>query len=306
MEGPHFEFRPVTRADKAAVNALCSKIWGGEDYLPGCFDSWVADERGRFTACVLDGRVIGLGKLSFLAPGHAWLEGLRKDPDVQVKGVGKAMCLEQLRVLAGLPGIRSVRFSAYAHNPPTIALNESLGFKRVDTYTVKSKVLRGGQGRAFGRALKEPSPRGFSLRPAAADAVMERFKKAGWFRRYRLEAWKAYPLDACPALRPDDTVLEAVDQAGASVGAIAWALDTLKRQVSILALSADAPTVAAALCHAAESAGRDAGLYSMEAIVPLDRALCGMFDKAGYRSWETEEDFLVYEYPLAELARHAT
>ena len=73
--------------------ALSSRIWEGRDYLPRVFDAWLADGDGEFDAVLLDGRVVGCGKLTFFTPVDAWLEGLRKDPSVPEKGLGRALAL---------------------------------------------------------------------------------------------------------------------------------------------------------------------------------------------------------------------
>ena len=77
--------------DRSALLEIASRIWEGMDYLPGVFDEWVVDTRGQFAAVLLDGRLAGCGKLTFLTETDAWLEGLRKDPRVLQRGLGRAV-----------------------------------------------------------------------------------------------------------------------------------------------------------------------------------------------------------------------
>ncbi len=102
------------------------------------FDDWIADRDGEFVAALLDGRVVGCGKLTFLTPHDAWLEGLRKDPDVVEGGLAEAVTRYFLRRIAGRPGLRSVRFSTYVLNDRSIAANERLGFRRLRVFSCKA------------------------------------------------------------------------------------------------------------------------------------------------------------------------
>ena len=122
---PGFTLRPMTPADKPAVLAIASRTWEGGDYLPFVFDDWIADTDGEFVAVLLEGRVVGSGKLTFLTPHDAWLEGLRKNPEVTEGGLAETVNRYFLRRLAGRPGLRSVRFSTSAFNTRSIAVWKS-------------------------------------------------------------------------------------------------------------------------------------------------------------------------------------
>lgn len=70
---------------------LTKTIWEGEDYVPQVWDDWLADPHGQLSVAEIGGRVVGLGKLTRLAPGEWWLEGLRVDPQWQGRGIGRAL-----------------------------------------------------------------------------------------------------------------------------------------------------------------------------------------------------------------------
>lgn len=80
--------RPALPADRDQAFAFLRWTWEGEDYLPQVWDDWLADPAGLFVAAELRGRVVGLGRLTELGEGEAWLEGLRVDPEVQGRGIG--------------------------------------------------------------------------------------------------------------------------------------------------------------------------------------------------------------------------
>ena len=290
--------------------AISAKIWEGDDYLPSSFDDWVSDEGGAFNGCFVGERLVGFGRVGFVAPGHAWLEGLRKDPDAGVSGVGKALCLEGLRFLSAAEGLRSIRFSAYAHNPETIALNEAIGFRRLRTYTIKSKRLPGGADgkEPFGKPAAEAArgtgaERRVSRAASAADrsAALDSLRAGGWFDGFRLESWKAYPLEASPALRDGDAVFAASSPSGDAAGYLVGSLDPLKGQANVVAFSADGPEAAAALFGAFEEAAVSEGYRYFESICPRRGELLPTLDACGYVSWESEDDFLLYEWPPARL-----
>jgi RimJ/RimL family protein N-acetyltransferase len=130
-----FAIRRMTGADKPAVMAFSSRIWEGRDYLSRVFDAWVADTDGEFAAVLLDGTVVGCGKLTWFTPVDAWLEGLRKDPSVAEKGLGRVLALHFFTMLARRPGLASVRFSTRSRNLASITANERLGFQRRMTLT---------------------------------------------------------------------------------------------------------------------------------------------------------------------------
>lgn len=333
MDENRFSFRPLRASDKDALMAISAKIWEGDDYLPHSFDDWVSDPDGVFNGCFLDGRLIGCGRVGFLAPGHAWLEGLRKDPDAGVSGVGRAVALAGLRFLSGVPGLRSIRFSAYGHNPQTIAINEALGFRRVGAWSIKSKRLPGSQDgkEAFGvpaasrfseLASGTDDGGGVSVRrvdpldAAAVGRVRGALLAGPWAAGFRLESWKAYPLDAVPAIRPDDLIFEAVSPDGSTLGRLVGSLDPLKAQANVAAFSLEPRSrtgaasgggrAAAALFAAFERAASDAGYSYFETVAPRLPGQLEALDACGYVSWESEDDFLLYEWPAERLGELAT
>ncbi len=79
--------RPALPMDTADVIELTRTIWEGEDYVPAVWDEWLADYSGLLLIAEYGGHVVGLGKLTQLAPGEWWMEGLRVHPDYAGLGV---------------------------------------------------------------------------------------------------------------------------------------------------------------------------------------------------------------------------
>jgi len=311
MPNDGFTFRRATPADRDAVLALCARIWDGDDYIPTCLDSWMADPEGELSLCFAPGdapgaaqpapRLVGLAKLTWLGPGEAWLEGLRKDPDCGLHGVGKALCgrfLSQLSPLAREGRLGSIRFSTYFSNAESISLNTSLGFREVG----RASILH-----------CEPEPR-----PAASFAGVETLRDpeellrfvedTGWFRPCPCihEAWKSYSYSgrrfleryleggSCLGLRRD----------GRLVAAIARRVNAEKAVGSIAFLHAGDDGDASSLLAEASAFFAAAGVGEMECVLPQgqERTLAQL-RAAGFDSWERLEDYLLYEYPLDKLGQ---
>ena len=139
---------------------------------------------------------------------------------------------------------------------------------------------------------------------ARASATL-RLKDCGWFSGFRLESWKAYPLDASPELHEGDILVEASTARGLLLGS----LDPLKRQANVVAFDALDDETARTIFGAFENLVRQAGYAYIEAICHREPRLLGLLDACGYESWESEDDFLLYEWPperLGELAEVAS
>jgi len=94
--------RPVKMSDWPAVQRISARIWEGHDYVPLFFKQWVRE--GGFWCAEVRGRIAGYGKVTELAPGELWLEGLRVDPALRRRGIGAELSKQVLsRALDLLP-----------------------------------------------------------------------------------------------------------------------------------------------------------------------------------------------------------
>jgi RimJ/RimL family protein N-acetyltransferase len=135
--------RPATLRDKAAVLGISAKIWEGHDYLPLFFDGWVRE--GQFWVGLERGRVVGCGKATEFSRGEWWLEGLRIDPDLGGRGLGKALSFAILaRALALRP--RALRLATADVNEASIHIIEQMGFRQA--YATRLYQARLGPARA--------------------------------------------------------------------------------------------------------------------------------------------------------------
>jgi len=298
-------FRRAQPSDRDAVTALCAKIWEGDDYVPRCFDDWVADEAGEFTLCFAGAQLAGLSKLTWLAPGEAWLEGLRKDPDLPVKGVGSALCRRYLAALARQSGLRSVRFSTYFANLASIKLNEAMGFTCIATASFKEM-----RKEALARRAQEPAGEDARIvQVQDADLALAFVRGSGWFGDFIHQAWRSYPWSEAHFveryLQPGRCL--GVVEAGRLRALAACLVDPVKGEGSLPFFDAEDGEAAALLLAALERRFAHVGAPAAAAIVPPGgRRARQHLDALGWGSWEREEDYLVYELPLAKLADYAS
>lgn len=131
---PALNFRPIQPADKPRLLEIAAQIWEGHDYLPNIFDAWIADPDHCFEGMELAGQLVGCGGILAFDATRGWLEGLRIDPAMQKRGLGRVMVRHVLTV-ARERGFQNLSFSTYFKNAASIRTSESFGFRRVASYT---------------------------------------------------------------------------------------------------------------------------------------------------------------------------
>lgn len=144
--------RPALRADREAVLAISRQIWEGHDYVQHFFDRWI--RAGGLVVGETRGRVIGFGKITDLAPGELWLEGLRVDPRVGGRGLGREL---SRRILYAALDRRpcSLRLATADVNHASLAIIRNTAFRHILTY----KYLTGAPPAAHaGPEPVHPSP----------------------------------------------------------------------------------------------------------------------------------------------------
>jgi GNAT superfamily N-acetyltransferase len=122
--------RRARRSDKRDVLAAVRTIWGGDDYIPDVFDTWVKHRTGPFFVAESAGRVVGMGKLTAISPTEAWLEGGRVAPRWRRKGIATALIVHRI-AYARKRGFRVLRFSTASGNTPIHRAAKTFGFARV-------------------------------------------------------------------------------------------------------------------------------------------------------------------------------
>ena len=131
------QIRTIRIQDKDRVLEISSQIWEGDDYLSYVFNDWIKEEDGSFAGLWCDDNLVAFGKMTVLSPGEIWLEGLRKDQNINIHGVGRILTIFMLDQLQNR-NLKSIRFSTYFGNTESITINEKLGFERIGVFSLKT------------------------------------------------------------------------------------------------------------------------------------------------------------------------
>jgi sugar phosphate isomerase/epimerase len=128
-------FRPVRPEDKDRIIAFTFNTWGDneDDYIKDVFDDWVADPRGEFTAVLLDGKVVGIAKLTDMGGDEWWFEGLRIDPAYRRLGIASEFNRYHATLAKRLGG-KVIRYMTGGGNVGSQAIGARAGFEHIITY----------------------------------------------------------------------------------------------------------------------------------------------------------------------------
>jgi RimJ/RimL family protein N-acetyltransferase len=289
-------FRRMREDDKEPLLLILEKLWGRNEFISTYFDEWIHDETGEFTAVEHDGKLIACAKLTFITENDAWLQALRKDPTVELKGVGKAISDHYVELLKKRPGVKTIRFSTYIKNHKSIALNQHAGFRIKKTFSIKTHH--------FMPTSIEKKPELEKVAVIRDSAmILDFIKKSEYFtytENLLHKDWVVYPYsdnliindfvntDSCFGIMEDD-ILKALTMVYIYRNNLTLtffdALDFKSAQILMSFLR----------FHASDNAS-----YRITAYLPDYPRIKQLFTRLYFRSWEQENDFLVFEYPLVE------
>ena len=281
--------RTATVADRDRILAISAQIWEGYDYVPSVLDEWLAGSEGELLVAVLDGVVAAFSYRTWLADGHAWLQGIRTDEALRGRGSGKALTERSLS-RAWEEGARRVGLSTHIDNQASMHIVESFGFRRVASFVYLEGELPGGSdgGDPHIVALPEEEAAQFvagsdSLELAGGRFAWEwKFLEFDWLPRAAL-AWAPYRI----GIRRNGQIAAALC---ASPGAT-------PSDAAFLSFLDGEPGDLVALLEHAQAELR---VTKWESMVPKrgDRGAkaLAVLREAGLRSWsEYSEDVFAYE-----------
>jgi hypothetical protein len=138
--------RRARHEDREAVLGFASRTWDGWDYIPEAWDPWLAAPDGVVLVAVTTGptrgadggtleagRPVALARVALLAPGEAWLEGIRVDPAVRGRDVVTNLQVAELAWCRAL-GARVVRYATHESNEGSHRLGARHGFRLLCTW----------------------------------------------------------------------------------------------------------------------------------------------------------------------------
>jgi GNAT superfamily N-acetyltransferase len=281
--------KKITEKDRSCVIEIASKIWEGDDYISFVFDEWVNDTDGNFAGLWENGKLVGFGRLKFLTPTDIWLEGLRKDPDSNSKGVGEKLSQYYYNYLQGKK-ITSIRFSTYFDNIASIKLNEKLGFKKVLTLSLKSLDLSKTE-----KNISEKISSNIDFK--SIKQFVENSSYLQKSKRFIGKGWVVYKYSE-KLLRTfyDDGNIVVWLKDGLIKGSGIWAKVNYPDVFWISFLEADNYEIFISIKDYFNSVGRKMGKEHFEILIP-DNKLKEFCNRSGFESWEQENDFMLYELP---------
>ncbi|MBF6592279.1 MAG: GNAT family N-acetyltransferase [Ktedonobacterales bacterium] len=123
--------RSAQPEDRDAVFAFCARTWGDDgDYLPSVWDAWLRDTTGTLLIGTLDEWPVAVAHIRMLSDDEAWIEGVRVDPTLRQRGLGRVLISRAL-VVARERGAAVARLISDADNLPSQRLFAAFGFTRV-------------------------------------------------------------------------------------------------------------------------------------------------------------------------------
>ena len=283
--------RDIKLSDKKDVLRISSQIWEGDDYVSSVFDKWVRTDDGLFTGYWEDQKLIGFGRMRFLTPTDIWLEALRKDPQTDVKGVGYKISqyyMEQLKSRR----IDSVRFSTYYANTISIKLNEKLGFEKILTLSLKELEISKNQIKPINKAIFTSIDNGILNKYILDSSYLKGSKNfigRGWVvHQYSSKLLEEFHSENQYAIYSEN---------GEIKGAILFSKVEYNSVFWISLIEAENEEIYKELLNYALFRAMKNNCKKIQLLVPDISRLMSFVNLSGFKSWEQNNDFLLYEMP---------
>jgi hypothetical protein len=292
------EIKKITPEHKEKVLQISKDIWEGDDYIPQIFDEWVADPYGEFVGLFDGETLIAFGKMTYLTPTDVWLEGLRKDQKSEVKGIARYFTEHYLKILSQRKDLTSVRFATYFQNYGSIIPAERCGFQRVLTCSLKNLEINSkGKIEISPNITHEISYKKFK------DYILTSsyLKKC---KNLLSKGWVLY--DTTEQLLAEFYVKKqfgAVVENGIIKGLILFSDIYYTHTFWISFLSAASNFARHSLLLFAKKTAQDRNKSEIQFLVPEDKILSDWVEKNGFTSWERNNDFIVFDFPLEVLIK---
>jgi len=288
-----FAFRRMQPSDKDDVLRICSKIWEGRDFIPSKFDEWVNDEKGYFVALLSDDKLVGMSRITYITDTDVLLEGLRKDPDSNVKGVCKAVTEHFLEMLHMKKELTSIRFVTNFKNAHVRNVSEKLGFRLIHTFSHKRIPT-----------YNENNLQSASFAPVTQTSDIEKIldyvHKSDFIplsKNLLMLRWLIYQYS-------DEAFIEKLIKPGLCRGIIydgeikALAATWIERGIHLPFFDAENFTYAKSLIIDLLASFQNEKEWAMWILLPEIPRLKSYFADMGFMSRESENDCLIYEYPV--------
>jgi len=283
--------RKIELSDKKEVLRISSQIWDGDDYVKFVFDEWAADTKNLFAGYWENGKLIGFGRMRFLTLADIWLEALRKNTQTNIKGVGYKIAKYYMEHLKG-KRIRSIRFSTYFGNKASIKLNEKLGFKRILKLSLKELLISNYQVKQINKAITEDidfEKLNQYIFNSSYLKGTKNFIGKGWVvHHYSKRLLEEFYSEKQYALFIKN---------GEIKGAIIFSNVSYNNVFWISFIEVENERIYNDLLNYVVNKALENNCRKIQLLVPNIAKLMEYIDLSGFRSWEQNNDFLLYEMP---------
>ena len=268
----------------------------GDDYLPEVFEEWINDRNGLFAGLWQHNVLTAFGRMKFITPQDAWLEGLRKDQDLKIKGVGEKLARYCLEKLSKKKDLSSIRFSTYFDNTPSIKLNEKLGFEKVLTLSLKYLNIKK-------RNIKNISSH---IKKADDFLKIQNFVEKSNFlkksKNFLAKGWVIYPYSR-ELLKQFffENKIFVYEQSDAIKGIVLIDESAYKEVLWISFLYVEDNNIFRAMLKYLKKIGLENKKNEIEILVPDLKNLKMILKEFKFSSWEQDNDIFLYEFPLEKL-----
>lgn len=167
--------RAARASDKGPLMGFIRDVWGGHDYIPSVWDSWLKDPRGKMFVVEADGVPVGMNRVQFLEDGSAWFEGARVHPEHRGRGLATMLGENSMKV-AESRGVTVFRLTSGSGNKLAHRQIARIRFGEIARFSVYEPP-RGRKRRDSGRGRK-----------ASVDELQEVVGLIEASREYRLGA----------------------------------------------------------------------------------------------------------------------
>ena len=294
--------RKIRSSDKSRVIDITKDIWDGEDYMPLVFDGWLTEKDGMFVAAIDEkGEMIGFEKLTMVTKHDAWIEGLRKDMKSKVKGVGVFLTEYIFKELQRYKGLKTIRFATYIYNHESIALFSKMGFKLLEVKDYKFHTLPKIN---FIPAYKNNRAEVITNK----KEVMNYVKRSKWLKNNSTglcHSWVTKPVT-------EDLIKDYVRN-GNCIGirskgelkALAILNIREKSELFIVFFEAENEKYALELLKKIKQTAYKNKQHTLCTVLsPKDRKLHTFFKYHRFKSWETEGDFRLFDFPVKKIKNY--
>ncbi len=283
------EVRVARESDRERILEISAQIWDGYDYVPGVLDEWLRGTHGELLVAALDGAVAAFSYRTWLARGHAWLQGIRTDTALRGRGAGKALTERSIE-RAWADGARRIGLSTYIDNQASMHIVEGFGFRRVASFVYLEGEVHGHE-ESDGSCVETLSGEDVSQFVEQSNYLAVAGGRFPWEWKFLEFAWSPHDaLSWAPyrvGIRRDGDIIAALCASPCSEPSDSAFLSFL---------DGDSDDLVALLRHAEATLGAS----KWETMVPRagDRAAAALavLREAGLRSWsQFGEDVFAYE-----------